>query len=227
MTHTGTITRHRVALLLLLLATHAHATVLCATRKGDIVADERCRKREVQLEARDLGVVGPAGLPGADGPAGPDGARVARPFRFVDATGKPACVSLASDGVLIQCVLEIDPESAPVQLVLLPDGTDKDRPYVFYEAPRCQGTPFRYEPAAVIGRGVLLTTQLFVPNGTPTTIGALSSEQVDETCSNGTLTPHGTCCVDYDPALQITVAPARPVDLSTLGLVAPLHGENR
>ena len=228
MTHASATSSRRLgALLFVLLGTHAHATVLCATRKGDIVADERCRKREVQLEASDLGVVGPAGVPGPDGAAGPDGASIERPFRFVDANGKPACVSLGSDGVLIQCVLEIEPESAPVQLVLLPDGTDKDRPYVFYDAPGCLGTPFTYEPAAIIGRGVLLSTRLFVPNGERATVKALSSEQVSETCSNGTVTPRGTCCVDYDPAIEDTLAPARPVDLSTLGLTAPLHGETR
>ena len=228
MTHERTTARHRiVAPLLLLLATQADAMVLCATRKGDIVADEHCRKREVQLEARDLGVVGPAGLPGTDGPAGPEGANIERPFRLVDANGKTVCTSLASDGLLVQCILEIDPESAPVQLVLLGDGTDKDRPYVYHDAPGCQGTPLTYESAAVIDRGTLLGTRLFVPNGTHSMIEARSSEQVRDTCDNGTVTPHGTCCVDHDPALQLTLAPAHPVDLSTLGLTAPLHREDR
>jgi hypothetical protein len=228
MTYASSIRIRRLgALLLILLGTHAHATVLCATRKGDIVADERCRKREVQLEAGDLGIVGPVGLPGPDGPAGPDGASIERPFRFVDANGKPACTSLASDGVLIQCLLEVDPESPPVQLVLLSDGRDKDNPYVFFDAPGCQGTPLTYEAASVIGRATLLGPRMFVPDGPRAPVSARSSEQIGSTCSNGTVTPRGTCCVDYDPAIEDTLAPARPVDLSTLGLTAPLHGETR
>jgi len=228
MTHASPTTSRRLgALLFLLLGTHAHATVLCATRKGDIVADERCRKREVQLAASDLGVVGAEGLPGPDGAAGPDGASIERSFRFVDANGKQACTSLASDGVLIQCVLEIDPESPPVQLVLLSDGRDKDNPYVFYDAAGCRGTPHTYEPAGVIGRATLLGPRMFVPSGPRGPVSARSSEQTSSTCSNGTVTPRGTCCVDYDPALEDTLAPARPVDLSTLGLTAPLHGETR
>jgi len=228
MTHTGTTTSHRIAaLLLLLLATQARATVLCATRKGDIVVDERCRKREVQLDAHDLGIVGPAGLPGPAGPAGSDGANAERPFRIVDANGKTACAALASDGVRTQCVLELDAASAPVQLVLLRDGSDPERPYVYYDAPGCEGTPLTYAQPALLGRAMLLGTRLFVPNGTQAAATARSYEQVNGTCSNGAVTTAGTCCVDLDPGIEDTLAPARRVDLSTLGLMAPLHGETR
>jgi hypothetical protein len=217
---------HRLgALVLVVLGTHAHALVLCATRNGAVVADERCRKREVQLDARDLGVIGPAGPSGPAGPAGPTGAPVEQPFRLVDANGATVCTPLAENGRVVQCVLEPEPQSAPVQLVLSRDGSDPERPQVYYGAPGCEGSPFTSEPTSPIARGAVLGTRLFVPNGTRVPLGALSSEQVRDECGGGTRTPHGTCCTTYNQSLEILAAPARQIDLSTLGLTAPLHGE--
>jgi hypothetical protein len=214
------------ALSLLALGAHAQAMVLCATRSGAIAADERCRKREVQLEARDLGVVALAGLPGPTGPAGPDGPPVERPFRIVDASGVTACTSLASDGDYIQCVLETGPDSAPVQLVLRPDGSDPALPVVYYPTPGCQGPAFTREVPSLIPRATLLGPRLFIANGPRARLAALSAEQAQVVCSSGAVrTAHGTCCMTFTAASEQMAAPAREIELPALGLTPPLRGE--
>jgi hypothetical protein len=214
-------------LALLALGTQAHAMVLCATRGGAIVAaDERCRKREVQLEARDLGVIGLAGLPGPFGPTGPDGPPVERPFRIVDANGVTACTPLASDGNYIQCVLGTGPDSSPAQLVLRPDGSDPAAPVVYYPTAGCQGPAYTRDVVSVISRATLLGPRLFVANGPHARLAALSLEQAQVVCSSDAVrTPHGTCCITLTTASEQTVAPTRVIELSTLGLTAPLRGE--
>jgi hypothetical protein len=214
------------ALLFLVLTTHAHATVLCATRSGAVVADQRCRRREVQLEARDLGVIGLAGLPGPEGPTGPAGTPVERPFRIVDANGIPACRPLSSNGLLTQCVLEPDSASAPVQLVFRQDGSDPADPQIFYPAPGCEGPAYTSEPTALIARAAVLGPRLFVPNGPVGRLAVLSYERARSVCSTGDVrTPHGTCCSDLQTPSEYYVAPAREIELSALGLTAPLRGE--
>jgi hypothetical protein len=158
--------RHLVAALLLaVLGSQADALVLCTTRKGAVVAAERCRKREAPLDVRDLGVVVRVGPAGADGPAGAPGAPVERPFRVVDATGKTACRALALFGTNVQCVLSPGPAAAPVQLLVRQNGTDATAPNVYYDAPACEGTPHTGERAVLLARASLLADRLFVPAG--------------------------------------------------------------
>ena len=217
-----------VALVVLALGTPAHAMVLCATRKGDLVADEQCRKREVQLDAQDLGVVGAEGLPGPGGPAGPDGASVERPFRVVDATGKPACLPVADDGKIMQCVLQPDADDAPIQIVLYRDGYDPDFQYAYYLEPGCKGEAFMTEPLSpLIARGFIFGGRLLAVRGEREMRMAHSYERPETNCSGGTPTADGTCCTDFASPVEENLAPARTVVLSTLGITVPLHGEDR
>jgi hypothetical protein len=215
------------ALVVLALATPAHAMVLCATRKGDLVADEQCRRREVQLDAQDLGVVGAAGLPGPAGPAGPDGASVERPFRVVDADGKPACLPVADDGKIMQCVLQPDADDVPIQLVLYRNGTDPEFQYAYYLEPGCRGEAFMTEPQAMIARGFIFGGRLLAVRDAREMRMARSYERPETTCNGGTLTADGTCCSDFASPVEENLAPARTIVLSTLGIAVPLHGEDR
>ena len=54
-----------VAVLVIIMTTHAHALVLCAPKKGVGVLKvrEECRKREVQIDLTDLGVSSPTRFP--------------------------------------------------------------------------------------------------------------------------------------------------------------------
>jgi hypothetical protein len=212
------------ALLLAVLGSQADALVLCATRKGAVVAAERCRKRETALDVRDLGVVVRVGAAGADGPAGAPGAPVERPFRVVDATGKTACRALLLFGTNVQCILSPGLGAAPVQLLVGKNGTDPTAPNVYYDAPGCEGTPHTDQRAALLARAPFLADRLFVPTGEHVVLQARSYESVNASCS-GTPTPSGTCCITFDPATPVMVpgAPARPIDLGTLGLTTPLR----
>ena len=216
-----------VALVVLALGTPAHAMVLCATRKGDLVADEQCRKREVQLDAQDLGVVGAPGLPGPTGPAGPDGASVERGFRVVDANGRPACLPFADDGKIMQCVLQPDPNDAPIQIVLFRDGTDPDFQYAYYLEPGCQGEAFMTESPAMITRGFVFGGRLLAASGAREMRMARSYERPETNCNGGTPTDDGTCCADNASPVEENLAPARTLVLSTLGITMPIHGEDR
>jgi hypothetical protein len=215
------------ALLVLALGTDLHATVLCATRKGVVVADERCRKHEERIDPRDLGFVGHVGAPGAIGAAGPAGPTVERFFRVVDANGKTACTPLARLGTSVQCVLEPDGGSGLVQLVVGPDGRDPAAPYIYYGAPACEGPPFTADAATVLARGKLVGARLFFATGPRAPFAYRSYEQVSDPCSGGTQTPYGTCCRTVDQPQPSVGAPARSVALSALGLTAPLCAEER
>jgi hypothetical protein len=221
-----TLARIVPALVLVALGSHASAMVLCATRNGGVVADEQCRRREVRLEPRDLGIVGAAGPAGPAGLPGLPGAPVERSFRLVDANGVPACTPLASDGLHVLCVLEPRPASAPHQLVVHRDGTDADAPYVYYGAAGCRGPIYVQEPESIIPRATLFGDRLFVPTGPLFRLVALSAERVAEPCSTSdTRTPQGTCCTSFTSPVDVEAASAELVELSTLGLAAPLRVE--
>jgi hypothetical protein len=224
----SSIRRIRVAALLLVaLGMQAHATVLCVNRKGVIVADERCRKRETQLDPGELGFVGRIGAPGPVGPAGPAGPTVERLFRVLDANGKTVCTPLSRRGPYLQCVLEPDPQAGALQLVLRPDGGDSENPSIYYAAPGCEGPPFTNYPPAVLARAKLLGTRVFFAAGPRASFTYRSYEFVYPACIGGTPTPYGTCCQDLNTPVTSNASPARSVELSALGLTAPVRVEEQ
>src|SRR5438552_1237935 len=70
-------TMQRIALgalvCLLLVATSAHADVLCARHSGAIAVRITCRTNETQLDPIALNLQGPQGSQGPEGPMGPQG----------------------------------------------------------------------------------------------------------------------------------------------------------
>jgi len=208
-----------ILLAVVLAAEVVSATVLCTARSGQIMARERCRKRE-----RPLDVVG-IGQPGSDGPMGPAGAPGRSPLRVVDAAGTEVALlrlfGPSNDNVLLTHPLLGGPRRVLVTRQGSLDGL------VFHASSDCSGDAFirRTGPAFVV-RAEVLGDVVYWPadgSGQAATMGSVHTAF----SSGGTsfLLPGGTWCRP-EPEPDIWV-PALSVPLSAIGIVPPLRAEAR
>jgi len=195
------------------------ATVLCTARSGQIVARERCRKRE-----RPLDVVG-VGQPGSDGAMGSPGAPGRSPLRVVDAAGTEVAllrlIGPSNDSVLLTHPLLGGPRRVTVTRQGSLDGQ------VFHASPDCSGDAFIRDPGPVfVATAEVLADVVYWPadgSGQAATMGSFHTN-VD---SGGGSVPiaGGTWC---RPGSEIgTWVPALSVPLSAIGITPPLRAEAR
>ncbi len=213
------------AILALVAATQASATVLCRTRASAVVVRDACRAKETPIALDAVGAQGPAGNQGPKGPPGPS------PVRLVDAQSRevgPALTiewslavskDLLEGAPLIYVLVRRDAPAVPALLGI--DYTGKPVGTVYYESTDCSG------PAMTRGGTFLpvlhaVGDTVFVP-GLPASVTIVKSNE-SSSFSPGcvTVTPRGGCCTaamyTITSLLQTTTK-----TLADLAIAPPLH----
>jgi hypothetical protein len=212
-----------VAATVALAATPGRAVVFCQKKRGKrVVLRDRCRKRERELPAAEVGSVGPTGAPGSDGAKGDPGG-----VRIVDSTGREVgvVVGLASGGSI---VLVSHPSlGQPTVFLASQAGFVELGPRelkLYHQQPGCSDAPivvdpqgyptFSFVPSALVGAG-----RAYVATGAPQTYDYVSWESPETSCP-GT-TSRGLCCTSG--VGTVDASPAREIDLATLGFTPPFR----
>ncbi|HEV7732800.1 MAG TPA: hypothetical protein VGR62_11585 [Candidatus Binatia bacterium] len=208
------------ALSLVVATQSASALVLCAKRSGQIVATERCKRRDTPLAPADVGIIG---LPGPTGVAGPPGPNGQIPLRIVDANGRDVC-RVINGGAEPECVLEHPVLPRPVLLAFeslpIETGMSVGSSTAYYLQADCGGPPHVRSPRPLLPSASLIGHALFYASGEESLIMPFSFEDVQEPCT-GTPTTRGTCCQPYTSMSGRFAAPATLVEVATLELVFP------
>jgi hypothetical protein len=219
-----------VGIALLAAATTARSAVLCATKGGQLVVRESCRKRQHVVKP-DVFVVpgdtGPKG--GAGGPGGP----ATFPLRLLDANDTEIGQILQFHSG--QALVEIDDPDvgSPIVMFVYRNGFAQENTSLVYASNDCSGVPHKrsgFDDGPDIRPPLAQVWGLaaYYATGPRQDLAFASEEFFTSTTCSGTsvATGRGTCCRATSGNLANQV-PAARIPLGSLGLVPPFHAVPR